>query len=308
MFLILTISIKTKIQGPPQKKNLAQNKKKYHYVQKKNYKGKVSRMTLENEKKDLTIEIKPDFEFPVNEEDPSKYVYIFQKHEDEHFENLKYLEKLVENLNTILRSKIFGNLQTNLLVNKQQISYTIYKVINDVRKSYFKERYNARYQIYRIRDVIELIKNYTNEKKESEFEKLVDPENIEIDEKNLLIFEDLLNQISVEAADLWESIFSGLDLFFEDILKIHVNIEIDDAERIVNLMKSSINLVSFENGVLNKKTKKILDLRDIIIDNPKYDHINHMYNEEFHPELVSKSKKEGVSVMFFVWLVSLLLI
>lgn len=297
IIIILSIlQIKSLTSQTHKKPSKAQNPSKYHYSKKKHYNGKTSRITLEKNKIHLTTEIPENFVFPTDEEDPSIFIYKFYKHEDQHFENLTHLEKIVNNLKDILRAKIFGNLQTSLLVNKQQISYSIYKVINDVRNSYFTHKYSARFQIYKIRDMIELIKNYTILQKETAFEKLVDFENLEADQKNLDIFEDLINQLEKEIAILWESIFSGLDLFFEDLLRIHLNTEIDDAERIVQLMKSSINLVSFE-GELNKRTKKILDLKDVIIDNPKYDHINHLYNKEFHPELVGKGQKAGVGVL-----------
>ena len=57
-------------------------------------------------------------------------------------------------------SSIFGDLFSALLLNKTNINYNIYSIINKCRKNYFMDRFDIRYYIYKMRDLVNLVINF----------------------------------------------------------------------------------------------------------------------------------------------------
>ncbi len=83
------------------------------------------------------------FEFPTD--DDGNLIFKVIPLRDISFKHLNYIEDLLDEINGIISGRILGDLETNLLIFKNEKSYRVYQNINNVRKNYYENLNGLRY-------------------------------------------------------------------------------------------------------------------------------------------------------------------
>lgn len=193
--------------------------------------------------------------------------------------DIKEINHDLFSIRDIIRKEVLSNLSITLILKKLEISYQMYKKLNEIRRAYFEWKSVITKHIDRIKSIV------ANSKNQLEImEKLEDVEQIfktadaKVDNYNKKILMQLVLSLDENVATLHTALVEDLDDFFVDMRNIHYDLTITDEEKVSKLIKVAINISTFEIDVLNDKIEKVEAIRGLILDNPKYHHLSDINN------------------------------
>lgn len=184
--------------------------------------------------------------------------------------DIKKLSDELDELNRFLKSKILGDLQSNLLVRRMEISYRMYQLINKVRRGYEANKEHLRYMIDYIRTIVALSHEHIDENQVELTEEIMEDANALTDYYNHNILMQLFEKLNENTTQLWNSTYVELDEFMHKMKKIHHDLDMTDEDKVAELIKIAVNLTVFDNENISSTIEKIKSLQDLILNNPKY--------------------------------------
>jgi len=221
---------------------------------------------------------------PTEEIDPEELVEEEVDQVTLDISDLKKLRELIEDLREDLKLNVLDNLPDNELINRMERSYEVYERIEEIRKKYYLAKMRLEEKTLYIKHIVDFCLQYaeTHEEKE-ELKEMLTEYDVMLDEHNHRILIALLEKLQEKTNTLHDNVFDELKKDFEEIDSIHENPDSSQSEKVGKMIETSINLTVFEKETIHTLIDQILEIFDLIVDNPKYDHISKAFNEEFEP-------------------------
>ena len=174
----------------------------------------------------------------------------------------------------IIRKEVLANLSITLILKKLEVSYQMYKKINDVRDGYKKHKDEIKEKISRIKNITEACTYQMKVMNEmGDIKGVFQSAGAKIDNYNLKILSQLIFKLEENVNILWESLSKDMDDFFAELEVLHYDLTIPDDKKVAEMIKIAVNVATFETDIINEHIEKIESINDLIFDNPKYHHI-----------------------------------
>lgn len=180
------------------------------------------------------------------------------------------LEAYVNSLMNQLNKRVFGDLENSLLINKFTQSYSMYETVLSVLDKYKANRpileSKAQYLVRAVGYSLEAIR-----RADDKFMQLVDPEGLkEVREHNRGVFLQVLENLKAEVERFADAVLSELHELFKGLEATHKNPLMSDLQKIHELVEACLALVVFKKATLTSRVQSVLDMRKLVLDNPKY--------------------------------------
>ena len=211
----------------------------------------------------------------------------------------KYLNNIIKQMN----ESIFGDLENTLLINRFTQSFQIYEVILSVYKKYQIHRQKIGEKTEYLKKVISYGVQYIERSDETTMKFVGNEHGEKIDDANGKVFKQILSNMELNVKEFNENIQLDLPKYFEKIDQTHRNPMIDDVSKVKGLIDACINLIGFKKESLELNVREIMDLRNLILENPKYHKkmTSSKYSNVVFPKTLTRV---GFSILLF-WIYSI---
>lgn len=176
----------------------------------------------------------------------------------------------LKNLNRQLNERIFGDLENTLLINKFTQSYQMYEMVIGILKKYKENKDILDTKAMYLQKIISYSLDYIEKADSTVMEIVVSDATEEANKTNKVIFMQILRKMKVEVDKYSEGIFKELAEMFKTIDETHKNPMKNDLEKIHTLIESCLALVVHKKTTLQASSENIMELRKLILANPKY--------------------------------------
>lgn len=256
----------------------------------------------------ITRSIIADEMAPTETVDPEEFVEEEVDQITLDISDMNKIQELMEDLRDDLKKNVLDDLPDNDVMNRMERSYQIYERIEEIRKKYYLAKMRIEEKTLYIKHIVDFCLEYaeTHEEKE-ELKEMLTEYDVMLDEHNHEILIALLEKLQEKTNLLHDNVFEGLQQYFDEVDSIHKNPDASESEKVGKMIETSINLTVFEKETINSLIDKILEIFQLVLDNPKYDHISKAFDEKFVPpkhddgeveeendEDDTKMKKEGL--------------
>ena len=194
------------------------------------------------------------------------------------------IRTLVSDLRDDLIENVMGNLPNSVEINRMQRSYEIYESIDDIRKKYYYSEMRILQKADYVKKIVDFSMEYAeNHEDKEEIKQMLTEDEVELDDHNRQILIILLSKLKEKTDKLYEDISVKLKNIFDEMSSIKIDETNTQSEKVGKMIETSIHLTIFENDVIETLITQILKLYEMILDNPKYDHMAKSFDKEFEP-------------------------
>ena len=246
--------------------------------------AEAGNMMVHIHKDPITRAMLADEMAPTEEVDPEELVEEEVDHVALDISDMRKIRALMEDLRDDLKTNVLDDLPDNELINRMERSYEVYEKIEEIRKKYYLAKMRLEEKALYIKHIVDFCLEYaeTHEEKE-ELKEMLTEYDVMLDEHNHRILIALLEKLQEKTNLLHDNVFDQLKTYFKEIDSIHENPDSSESEKVGKMIETAINLTVFEKDTIHTLIDQILEIFQLILDNPKYDHISKAFNEEFEP-------------------------
>lgn len=207
--------------------------------------------------------------------------------------DMRKIRQLMEDLREDLKKNVLDDLPDSKEINRMERSYEVYERVEEIRKKYYLAKMRIEEKTLYIKHIVDFCLEYaeTHEEKE-ELKEMLTEYDVMLDEHNHRVLIALLEKLQEKANLLHDNVFVQLKKTFSIIDSLHSNPEASESEKVGKMIETAINLTVFEKETIHTLIDQILELFQMILDNPKYNHISKAFNEEFEPPKLEDGETE----------------
>ena len=211
-------------------------------------------------------------------------------------EDMHKIKEMCINLQNELKKSVMSDVPNRKELTRLQRSYELYESLEDIRKSYYLKKLIIEKHAEMIKRVVDFSLDYSEQHQEKEeIKEMWDEDDIELDEHNRLMLIKLLQKLKEKTDHLHDQIFVNLKKIFTEYENVHSDDTVTATEKTGKQIETSINLTIFESEVIKTLFMQIFQLYDLILDNPKYDHMARKFEKEFEPPKSGDEDEEDSS-------------
>lgn len=241
-------------------------------------------MMVHIHKDPITREMLADSVAPEEEVDPEEVVEEEVDQVALDISDMRKIRELMEDLREDLKKNVLDDLPDSDQINRMERSYEVYERVDEIRKKYYLAKMRIEEKTLYIKHIVDFCLEYaeTHEEKE-ELKEMLTEYDVMLDEHNHRVLIALLEKLQEKTNLLHDNVFVHLKETFHVIDSIHTNPDASESEKVGKMIETAINLTVFEKETIHSLIDQILELFQMILDNPKYDHISRAFNKEFEP-------------------------
>ena len=232
---------------------------------------------------------KKDFEYEKDED--GNYIYRENENTVNDITEIHKIDKMVNDIRGIVEKRIMKGAKNIPNEDKLQRSYAVYQDLENSREVFFIEKSGLLKKVSELKDLTLFALNYVENNPLEGIKNLVSQRDIELDEHNRLILIELLKKLDGFALEFWNKFYNDYSQAFDLIHGIIENEHMSDSEKIAKSIEVSIKISIFEVDTLQKLGDEILKVSQLILDNPKYDHLSSSFNKDMGFSDTANAKK-----------------
>ena len=211
-------------------------------------------------------------------------------------DDMHKIKDMCINLQSELKKSVMSDVPNRKELTRLERSYELYESLDDIRKSYYLKKLVIEKHAEMIKRVVDFSLEYSEHHQEKEeIKEMWDEDDIELDEHNRLMLIKLLQKLKEKTDHLHDQIFINLKKIFTEYENVHSDDTVNATEKTGKQIETSINLTIFESEVIKTLFTQIYQLYDLILDNPKYDHMSRKFEKEFEPPKSGDEDEEDSS-------------
>lgn len=233
---------------------------------------------------------KNNFEYEKDENE--NYIYRENPHSVNDISELKKIDKYINDIRRIIKTSIMKGVIQNPNEDKLQRSFGIYKNLPIAKENFFLEKTGLLKMVSELKDLTAFALKYVEEGDDEGMKDVVSQRDVELDEHNKLILIELLKKLDGFVLEFWGKFYNDYSQAFDLVEHILENEHMSDSEKIAKSIEVSIKISIFEVDVLKNLGDEILEVSQLVLDNPKYHHLSQSFNKTLGLNVV-KPKKKG---------------
>ena len=203
------------------------------------------------------------------------------------------INQLVNDLHLDLKDSVIGSLPNDYEITRMKRSFEIYENLDTIRKNFYMAKMRIEEKTDYIQKIVEFSLDYAlNHEDKEDWKKMLSDKEVELNEHNKEVLIILLDKLKEKVDILHQEIFENLNSIFEEYTELMQKENKTSSELAGKMIETSIKITIFENNVIEKLIPQILKINDLVIDNPKYDHISHLFDHDFEPPEDEETKDE----------------
>lgn len=206
------------------------------------------------------------------------------------------IDSYLQNLMRQVNKRIFGDLENSLLIHRFSQSYQMYEMVLNMLKNYKENKDNVDEKAAYLQKVITFSLNYIQSADSSLMSVVLEGQTPEQNMQNKITFVEILEKMKKEVEIFTTAISKDLVEQFQTIDEVHKNKTLSDLQKIHLLTDNCLNLVVHKKETIQPTVVKLMDLRRLVLSNPKY----HVFLSKIKEDKIMISSSWRISFIFTV--------